>query len=1094
MSKTPNKIGLPEGATNNMQEYEQNPFKLRFRSPKSTEEVRIKNDGDDSGTENEKNCDPVPIRKKEKGCNKNLNRSLGCSVIVFFLIILYKIYWLPSGPKFSFNLTADDKSKLDTSDYQIGKLDTNVDFMIVTDPQVSKAAVGIGVSAGSWDNPTSLPGLAHFLEHLVFLGSERYDFASNWGEFIGKYGGMDNAYTDREKTVYYTELEHDGLFEVIDRMSAAVQRPTLLEDTLKEVNAVDSEHTKNLQNPIWRMARVTGLLYDPDGYSGRWGTGNEYTLKTKPEEEKIDVVAELKKFHKTHYCSQNTVVVVLSKFDASIVYEKIEKFFDLPESTTCPKNPNRGKREFRVGTFAHMYNEVSPTGRININFSIPIPYVKENLGDPGPLIQYLLNYYGEDGGGLRGILYNRALVTEALGTVRGDSDATKIVIYALPMPDADPMEIIEIVFQYLEKVIAKLSKEELEKIAKSLIRSRIFQWSWKKPKKLPYELVEDWTDDFLDYQNKDWNNDMKNILKPEGLQYDHDRTMACLKGLRYDNANIIQLDRGPKENFSAEQRATINYKEHKEEYYGIEYYTRNMPPRLSKLKEEITEKELKHPPIVLDPPVVTKTLEDFKCEDPTNLKFNQYGKAPEIIVGDTTSELKSRLFYRKGSVFKIPKFTLDAKIVTDVVLKTPEGRTKLNLFNQAFNFAFDPLQEKYDKLVLSCHFEFGHEEYLTLQFSINGIYGDAVNQFLDEAMDLLLKKDFVTDALEKRTFHSTTLSVTDYSTTLPIRNLNVMFKNARSQYSVQREEQKEVLPSLKGKLKDIVSFIRGCFKQVRIDTFAMGAIEQEDAKLLTERLHKKFTVRTDEFKLSPVYSRRKPLDFVIVNPADSDTNRSAVLTMQSRNDGGKPTSWKNMVTGSILNSILGPFTFDELRTKAEKPPYVVFGHVQVMPNFIMLNVGIQDHNMEIDEMFSKLQKHVNESFKKKLEDLNDEDVNTYKETVRNSQLAPPSGPSPEFDFYEAALKMDGRKTCFYSRKMIHGAVDSVSKQDLLDMYNRIVKETPSTARMYENGADIDDIKKKNPHLIDVKQASLELSSTDPDFWHDPVTENLECKE
>ena len=69
----------------------------------------------------------------------------------------------------------------------------------------SAAALCIGM--GSFSDPEDLPGLAHFLEHMVFMGSKKYPNENSFDNFIQKSGGTDNASTDCQTTVFYFETQ-----------------------------------------------------------------------------------------------------------------------------------------------------------------------------------------------------------------------------------------------------------------------------------------------------------------------------------------------------------------------------------------------------------------------------------------------------------------------------------------------------------------------------------------------------------------------------------------------------------------------------------------------------------------------------------------------------------------------------------------------------------------------------------------------------------------------------------------------------------------------------------------------------------------------
>ncbi len=72
---------------------------------------------------------------------------------------------------------------------------------------LKKSAAGICVGAGSFSDPAELPGLAHFVEHMVFMGSKKYPDENGFDNFIHNCGGYDNAHTDCETTVFYFDVQ-----------------------------------------------------------------------------------------------------------------------------------------------------------------------------------------------------------------------------------------------------------------------------------------------------------------------------------------------------------------------------------------------------------------------------------------------------------------------------------------------------------------------------------------------------------------------------------------------------------------------------------------------------------------------------------------------------------------------------------------------------------------------------------------------------------------------------------------------------------------------------------------------------------------------
>lgn len=86
-------------------------------------------------------------------------------------------------------------SKNDEREYRYLQLPNGLRVTVISDPTTDKSAAAVSVEVGSFADPEELPGLAHFLEHLLFLGSVPYPGENQYSEFLAEHGGYSNAYT-----------------------------------------------------------------------------------------------------------------------------------------------------------------------------------------------------------------------------------------------------------------------------------------------------------------------------------------------------------------------------------------------------------------------------------------------------------------------------------------------------------------------------------------------------------------------------------------------------------------------------------------------------------------------------------------------------------------------------------------------------------------------------------------------------------------------------------------------------------------------------------------------------------------------------------
>jgi insulysin len=200
------------------------------------------------------------------------------------------------------------KSKNDTRNYDVFELENKIKVIVCSDPEADTSAISLNVQVGSKSEPSNIPGLAHFLEHMLFMGSVKYPNENHYEEFISKGGGSYNAYTASEHTTYYHEIKTDYFAESIDIFSRFFTDPLLSPNSVdREMNAVDSEFWSSYNADSHRRYAVLTQIGDQAHCSNRFSCGNLTTLK-------IDNIRdEVVKFYNNHYSSNLMTVALISK-------------------------------------------------------------------------------------------------------------------------------------------------------------------------------------------------------------------------------------------------------------------------------------------------------------------------------------------------------------------------------------------------------------------------------------------------------------------------------------------------------------------------------------------------------------------------------------------------------------------------------------------------------------------------------------------------------------------------------------------------------------------------------------------------------------
>ncbi|XP_023937741.2 insulin-degrading enzyme [Bicyclus anynana] len=108
------------------------------------------------------------------------------------------------------------KSQEDRREYRGLQLANNLKVLLVSDPTTDKSAAALDVNVGYLSDPDELPGLAHFCEHMLFLGTEKYPEENEYNKFLSEHGGSSNASTSSDHTTYYFDVLPQHLASALD--------------------------------------------------------------------------------------------------------------------------------------------------------------------------------------------------------------------------------------------------------------------------------------------------------------------------------------------------------------------------------------------------------------------------------------------------------------------------------------------------------------------------------------------------------------------------------------------------------------------------------------------------------------------------------------------------------------------------------------------------------------------------------------------------------------------------------------------------------------------------------------------------------------
>lgn len=216
------------------------------------------------------------------------------------------------------------------------------------------AAAALTVGVGSFSEPRHIEGLAHYLEHMVFmgtyiklllirsnapcqtecqLGSEKYPDENGFEAFLNTHGGYSNGSTDCEQTNYYFEVGPAYLKEALDRFAQFFTTPLFREDALdRELCAIQSEFDQARQSDGVRLQElVCHTCSIPDHPFCKFTWGNTKSLKDIPQSKGINVLEEMKTFYREHYSANLMKLVVFGEDSLDEMEQWIrDSYSDIP--------------------------------------------------------------------------------------------------------------------------------------------------------------------------------------------------------------------------------------------------------------------------------------------------------------------------------------------------------------------------------------------------------------------------------------------------------------------------------------------------------------------------------------------------------------------------------------------------------------------------------------------------------------------------------------------------------------------------------------------------------------------------------------------
>ena len=205
--------------------------------------------------------------------------------------------------------------------YEKSVLGNGLRVLTVPMRQVRSVTVAIFLGAGSRYETPEEAGLSHFLEHMLFKGTQRRPEPQMISEAVEGLGGYMNASTDREITIYWAKAAQDHVDTIMDLLSDMVLHSSLTPHELEREKKIIIEEINSINDsPQQRVDQLIDEVMWPGQPLGRDTAGTPESVTALTRSSMVDYLA-------SQYVPNNAVVAVSGNVDAEEVVRSVQRYF-----------------------------------------------------------------------------------------------------------------------------------------------------------------------------------------------------------------------------------------------------------------------------------------------------------------------------------------------------------------------------------------------------------------------------------------------------------------------------------------------------------------------------------------------------------------------------------------------------------------------------------------------------------------------------------------------------------------------------------------------------------------------------------------------
>lgn len=373
---------------------------------------------------------------------------------------------LSFGPAASAQQAQSAQPKVDTF-----TLDNGLQVVVIPDHRAPVVTHMVWYKAGAADEPEGASGVAHFLEHLMFKGTEKHPIGQ-FSAVVAELGGQENAFTSQDYTAYFQRVAKENLPVVMefeaDRMTGLILTDEVI---IPERDVVlEERRTRTDGDPGARLGEaLSAALFLNHPY-------RQPIIGWNHEIEQLDRTAALD-FYKRFYTPNNAILIVAGDVETAEIKALAEKIYGPVQRRAEVKDRVRPQEPDPIAA-RRVTLEDARARQPSLSRVYLAPSYKRSEGRTAYALDLLSNILG--GGATsrlhRSLVVDQGVASSAGSYYQGDAlDLARFSVYALPRPGVGFETLEKALNAELAKIVSEgVTPEELERSKTRLVADTIY--------------------------------------------------------------------------------------------------------------------------------------------------------------------------------------------------------------------------------------------------------------------------------------------------------------------------------------------------------------------------------------------------------------------------------------------------------------------------------------------------------------------------------------------------------------------------------------------------------------------------------------------